>query len=79
MCIHLRKERFPSIKKSKPLARGDGLYKITQRVRVNAYRIELSGDMNISITFNVGDLTPYIKDEDEGNKDLRANLLQGGS
>jgi len=33
----------------------------------NAYKIELSGDMNISSTFDVGDLTPYIEDEDESN------------
>jgi len=34
--------------------------------------------MNISTSFNVGDLTPYTKDEDEGNEDLRANSIQGG-
>jgi len=34
--------------------------------------------MNIYATFNVGDLTPYIEDEDEGIEDLRANPLQGG-
>jgi len=33
--------------------------------------------MNISATFNVGDLTPYIKDEDEGNEDLREISVQG--
>jgi len=34
--------------------------------------------MNISTTANVRDLTPYIKDEDEGIEDLRGNNpLQG--
>jgi len=33
--------------------------------------------MNISATFNVGDLTPYIKDEDEGNEDLREISVRG--
>jgi len=32
--------------------------------------------MNIYATFNVKDLTPYIKDEDEGREDLRTNSLQ---
>ena len=34
--------------------------------------------MNTSATFNVGDLTPYIEDHDEGIKDLMENQLQGG-
>jgi len=33
--------------------------------------------MNISTTFNVGDLSPYIEDEDEDIEDLRANALRG--
>jgi len=34
--------------------------------------------MNVSATFNGGDLIPCIKDEDEGIGYLRANSLQGG-
>jgi len=60
------------------MVRGDGTYKIVQRVRDNAYKIELSDYMNISITFNIKDLTPYIEDDDDENKDLRTNPLQGG-
>ena len=59
--LHLRKERFPSRRKSKLMARGDSSYKILQMVGYNAYKIELSGDMNISVTFNVGDLTPTLR------------------
>jgi len=55
------------------MTRGDDPYKIVQKVGDNADKIELTGDMNILTAFNVGDLTPYIKDED-----LRANPLQGG-
>jgi len=77
--LYLRKERFPLRRKSKLMARGDGPYKIMQRVRDNAYKIELPSDMNISTRFNVRGLTPYIEDEDEGHKDLRANPLQVGS
>ena len=35
------------------------------------------GDVDISSTFNVGDLTTYLEDEEEGN-DLRANHIQEG-
>ena len=74
----LRKERFPSRGKNKLMAWGDGPYKIVQKVGENAYKIKLSSDMNISITFDVGDLTPYIKDEDN-REDFRVNPLQGES
>jgi len=58
--LHLRKVRFPSRKKSNLMARGDGPYKIVQMVRDNAHKIELSGDINISSTFNIRDLTAPI-------------------
>ena len=58
------------------MARGDGPYKIVQRVGDNAYKVELSSNINKITTFNVRDLTPYIEDEHDGNEDLRANPLQ---
>jgi len=33
--------------------------------------------MNISAVFNMGDLTPYIRNDDEGHENLKANPLQG--
>jgi len=60
------------------MTREDGPYKIVRKVGDNAYKIELMGDMNISATFNVRDLTPYIEDEDEGHEDFRENPLKGG-
>jgi len=75
--LHLRTERFPLRRKNKLIARGDGPYKIVHKVGDNAYKVELLGDMNISTTFNVGHLTPYIEDEDEDIEDLRENPLQG--
>jgi len=61
------------------MARGDGPYKIMQKIDDNAYKIELIGEMNISTTFNVVDLSSYIKDEDEGHEDLRPILFIEGS
>ena len=59
------------------MTKGDGPYRIVQKVRENAYKIELLGGMNI-VTFNVGGVTPYIKEEDEENEDFRVNPLEGG-
>ena len=73
--IHLRKERFPSRRKNKLMPRSDGPFKVLERVNDNAYKLELPGDMGVSSTFNVGDLTPYLDDEEEGD-DLRANHIQ---
>jgi len=75
--MHCRKERFPSRRKNKPMPRSDGPFKVLERVNVNAYKLELPGDMGASSTFNVGDLIPYLEDEEEGD-DLRANHIQEG-
>ena len=75
--VQLRKERFLSTRKSKLMVRGDDPYQIVQKLGGNAYKSKLPGDMNIFATFNVGDLTPYIENKDEGHKDLMANPLQG--
>ncbi|PKI38029.1 hypothetical protein CRG98_041583 [Punica granatum] len=69
--IHLRKERFPSKRKSKLMPPAEGLFLVKEKVNNdNAYKIELPDDYNVSATFNVGDLSPYFEEED---MDLRAN------
>jgi len=55
------------------MARGDDPHKVVQKVGENANKIELSDDMKLSATFNVADVTPYIKDEAENDEDLSAN------
>ena len=77
MWLHLKKERFSSRRKDKLTARGDDPYKMVHKVGENAYKIELSRDMKISVTFNVEELTLYIEVENEHNKHLGANHLQG--
>ena len=64
--VHLRKERFPSQRKSKLQPRGDGPFQVLERINDNAYKLDLRGEYNVSSTFNVADLTPF----DVGNEDL---------
>ena len=59
------------------MPRSDGSFKVLERVSDNAYKLKLPGDMGMSPTFNMGDLTPYVEDEEEGY-DLRANHIQEG-
>ena len=46
------------------MVREDGPYKVVQKVRENAFKIKLPKDMHISATCNVGDLTPYLEDDE---------------
>jgi len=48
---------------------------VLERIADNAYKLELLGDMNVSIVFNVGDLAPYMGDDLE---DLKVNPSQEG-
>jgi len=50
--IHLRKERFPSKRKSKLMPRVDGPFEVLERVNDNAYKVNLPGDYGVSATFN---------------------------
>ena len=63
--IHLRKERFPSKRKNKPMLRADGPFRVPDVVNESACKIELPRDYGgVIATFNVGDLSPYF---DDGN------------
>ena len=70
--LHLRKERFPTKRKSKVIALGHGPFKVLAKAGTNVYKLKLPRDITVSTTFNVGDLSPYMEDDiDYG--DLRAN------
>ena len=56
------------------MPRADGPFRIIEKVNDNAYKVDLSGDYNVSATFNVEDLTPYLDDDDDS--DLRTNHFQ---
>ncbi|GJU94206.1 zinc finger, CCHC-type containing protein [Tanacetum coccineum] len=62
---------FSLQKKNKLMPRVEGPFKMLERFGYSAYKVELLGDVSISIMFNVGDLTPYL--EDDYLKDLRSS------
>ena len=74
----MRKERFPSKRKSKLMPRSNGPFEILEKVGPNAYKVDLPGDYGVSATFNVSGLSPYF--DDEPFPSLRENFhLPGGN
>ena len=73
--VHMRKERFPSQRKSKLQPRGDGPFQILAKINDNAYKIDLPGEYGVSATFNVSDLSPFDVGDDPN---LRTNSFQEG-
>jgi hypothetical protein len=74
--LHLRKDRFPELRKSKLMPRGAGPYKILEKIYDNAYKLELPPEFRVSPTFNIADLKPYLGEEDE--LESRTTPLQEG-
>ena len=63
--LHLRKDRFSKLRKSKLMPRAAGPYKIIEKINDNAYKLELPPKFGVSPTFNIADLKPYLREEDE--------------
>ena len=63
--LHLRKDRFPNLRKSMLLPRVDGSFKVLERINDNAYKLELPTDFGVSPMFNIADLKPYLAEENE--------------
>ena len=63
--LHLRKDRFPDLRKTKLMPRAAGPYKILDKINDNAYKLELPPEFGISPTFNISDLKPYLGEDDE--------------
>ena len=43
--IHLRKERFPTKRKTKLMPRADGPFEVLERINDNAYKVNLPGEL----------------------------------
>ncbi|XP_075086237.1 uncharacterized protein LOC142168958 [Nicotiana tabacum] len=71
LTIEMRKERFFSKRKSKLHPRGYGPFKVLERITDNAYKLDLPNEFQVSVTFNVADLSLF----DVGSN-LRTNSFQ---
>jgi hypothetical protein len=63
--LHLRKERFPELRKSKLMSGAAGPFKKFANINDNAYKLELPPELGVSPSFNISDLRPYLGEEDE--------------
>jgi hypothetical protein len=68
--LHLRKERFPDLRKSKLMPRADDPFKILKKINENAYKLDLLVDFGVSPTFNIADLKPYLGEEGQLNNQV---------
>jgi hypothetical protein len=62
--VHMRKERFPTRRRSKLHPRGDGPFQILEKINDNAYKVDHPGEYKVSATFNISDLSPFDVGED---------------
>jgi hypothetical protein len=74
--LHLRKDRFPDLRKSKLIPRAARPYKILEKINDNTYKLKLPPEFDISPTFNISDLKPYLGEEDD--LESRTTPLQEG-
>jgi hypothetical protein len=74
--LHLRKERFSDLRKSKLMPRANGPFKVLEKINENVYMLDLPADFGLSPTFNIADLKPYLGEEDE--LQLRTTQMQEG-
>jgi hypothetical protein len=58
------------------MPRALGPYKIIEKINDNAYKLELPPEFEVSPTFNIADLKPYLGEEDE--LELRMTPFQEG-
>jgi hypothetical protein len=54
--LHLRKERFLELRKSKLMSHVVGPFKILAKINDNAYKLELPLEFGVSPSFNISDL-----------------------
>jgi hypothetical protein len=72
--LHLRKDRFPDLRKSKLMSRADASFKIIEKINDNAYKLELPPEFGVSPSFNILDLKPHLGEED--TLELRTTSIQ---
>jgi len=73
--LHLRKDRFPTQRKSKLMPRDDGPFQVIKKINYNAYELDMSDTYLGSHSFNTNYLTPFSA----GLKNSWTNSLSPGS
>nr|GEZ98373.1 reverse transcriptase domain-containing protein [Tanacetum cinerariifolium] len=58
--------------------RGDGPLRVLKKINDNAYKIELPSHYNVSVTFNVADLSLYKWDNDDELYSWSSIFQEGG-
>ena len=54
----------------------EGPFEVIEKINDNAYKVDLPGDYEVSATFNVADLSPFIPDFPP--QDLRSKSFKQG-
>jgi hypothetical protein len=63
--VHLRKDWFLELRKSKLMPRATSPFKVLEKIKNNSYKHELPPNFRVSPTFNISHLRPYLGKEDE--------------
>jgi hypothetical protein len=63
--LHLRKNHFPTLRRSKLIPRAASPFKILSKINANAYILDLPAEFGVSTSFNVADLKPYAGEDEE--------------
>jgi hypothetical protein len=74
--LHLRKDRFPTLRRSKLMPCAAGPFKVLQKINDNAYVLDLPAKYGVSSSFNVADLKPYAGEDEE--QPSRTTSIQEG-
>jgi hypothetical protein len=63
--LHLRKDHFPTLRRSKLMPRAAGPFKVLTKINDNAYILELPPEFGVFTSFNVADLKPYLGEDED--------------
>jgi hypothetical protein len=63
--LHLRKDWFLALRKSKLMTRADGPFTVLEKINDNACKLNLPKEYGVSPTFNVTELKHYVGEEEQ--------------